>query len=154
MQKLATETVDHMRAALDDDLNTAQAQAALFEMVRHANTAFDTGSVMKEDVPPLLAALEKFDEIFAVLHDDDLTKMSQVLQWAQTGGREKDISQELRDALQSAQRSDADIEAKITEMKTARTARDFKRSDAIRAELSEAGILVEITKDGIRWRRK
>ena len=154
MQKLATETVDHMRAALDDDLNTAQAQAALFEMVRQANTAFDTGSVMKEDIPALLAALEKFDEVFAVLHDDDLPKMKKVLQWAQAEGREKDISQELRDALQSAQHSDADIEAKITEMKAARTARDFKKSDAIRAELSDAGIVVEITKDGIRWRRK
>ena len=154
MQKLATETVDHMRAALDDDLNTVQAQAALFEMVRQANTAFDTGSVMKEDIPALLAALEKFDEVFAVLHDDDLPKMKKVLQWAQAEGREKDISQELRDALQSAQHSDADIEAKITEMKAARTARDFKKSDAIRAELSDAGIVVEITKDGIRWRRK
>ena len=154
MQKLATATVDHMRAALDDDLNTAQAQAALFEMVRQANTAFDTGSVMKEDIPALLAALEKFDEVFAVLHDDDLPKMKKVLQWAQAEGREKDISQELRDALQSAQHSDADIEAKITEMKAARTARDFKKSDAIRAELSDAGIVVEITKDGIRWRRK
>jgi cysteinyl-tRNA synthetase len=39
-------------------------------------------------------------------------------------------------------------------MKTARTARDFKASDAIRAELADAGILAEITKDGIRWRRK
>ena len=39
-------------------------------------------------------------------------------------------------------------------MKAARTARDFKKSDAIRAELADAGILVEITKDGIRWRRK
>ena len=154
MQKLATETVDHMRAALDDDLNTAQAQAALFEMVRQANTAFDTGSVMKEDIPALLAALEKFDEVFAVLHDDDLPKMKKVLQWAQAEGREKDISHELRDALQSAQHSDADIEAKITEMKAARSARDFKKSDAIRAELSDAGIVVEITKDGIRWRRK
>ena len=154
MQKLATATVDHMRAALDDDLNTAQAQAALFEMVRQANTAFDTGSVMKEDIPALLAALEKFDEVFAVLHDDDLPKMKKVLQWAQAEGREKDISQELRDALQSAQHSDADIEAKITEMKAARSARDFKKSDAIRAELSDAGIVVEITKDGIRWRRK
>ena len=143
-----------MRAALDDDLNTAQAQAALFEMVRQANTAFDTGSVMKEDIPALLAALEKFDEVFAVLHDDDLPKMKKVLQWAQAEGREKDISQELRDALQSAQHSDADIEAKITEMKAARSARDFKKSDAIRAELSDAGIVVEITKDGIRWRRK
>jgi len=39
-------------------------------------------------------------------------------------------------------------------MAEARRARDFKRSDALRAELTEAGILVEITKDGIRWRRK
>jgi cysteinyl-tRNA synthetase len=39
-------------------------------------------------------------------------------------------------------------------MKAARTARDFKQSDTIRAELTDAGILVEITKDGIRWRRK
>ena len=154
MQKLAAETVDRMHAALDDDLNTAQAQAAIFEMVRQANSAFDTDGVMKEDAPVLLAALEKFDEIFAVLHDDDIPKMKQVVQWAQAEGREKDISRELRDAVQSAQLSDDDIETKITEMKAARIARDFKKSDAIRAELSEAGILVEITKDGIRWRRK
>jgi cysteinyl-tRNA synthetase len=154
MQKLAADTVDRMRAALEDDLNTAQAQAAMFEMVRQANTAFDTGGVMKQDVPALLAALDKFDEIFAVIHDDDVPKMKQVVQWAKTEGREKDITQELRDALQSAELSDADIEAKIAEMKAARAARDFKKSDAIRAELSEAGVLVEITKDGIRWRRK
>jgi cysteinyl-tRNA synthetase len=154
MQALATEAVHRMRTALDDDLNTAQAQAAIFEMVRQANTAFDTGGVMKDDVPPLLAALEKFDEVFAVLHDDDLAKMKRVLQWAQAEGREKDIGQELRDALQSAELSDADIEAKIADMKAARASRDFKKSDAIRAELAEAGVLVEITKDGIRWRRK
>src|SRR5208283_5285226 len=51
MQSLATETIDGMRAALDDDLNTAQAQAAIFEMVRQANVAFDTGGVRKDDVP-------------------------------------------------------------------------------------------------------
>jgi len=154
MQALATEAGHRMRAALDDDLNTAQAQAVIFEMVRQANTAFDTGGVMKYDVPPLLAGLEKFDEVFAVLHGDDLPKMKQVLQWAQAEGREKDISQELRDALQSAELSHADIEAKIAEMKAARAARDFKKSDTIRTEIAEAGILVEITKDGIRWRRK
>jgi cysteinyl-tRNA synthetase len=154
MQALATEAVHRMRTALDDDLNTAQAQAAIFEMVRQANTAFDTGGVMKDDVPPLLAALEKFDEVFAVLHDDDLAKMKRVLQWAQAEGREKDIGQELRDALQSAELSDADIEAKIADMKAARASRDFKKSDAIRTVLAEAGVLVEITKDGIRWRRK
>jgi len=154
MRKVAADTVDRMRAALEDDLNTAQAQAAIFEMVRHANTAFDTGGVKKEDVPALLAALDKFDDIFSVLHDDDIPKMKQVLQWALAEGREKDITQELRDALQSGELSDADIEAKIAEMKAARAARDFKKSDAIRSELAEDGVLVEITKDGIRWRRK
>ncbi len=154
MQKLATDTVDRMRAALEDDLNTAQAQSAIFEMVRQANTAFDTGGIKKDDVAPLSHALDKFDEVFAVIHDNDLPKMKQVLEWAKAEGREKDISQELLDALQSAQLSDGDIEAKIAEMKAARTARDFKKSDAMRAELAEAGILVEITKDGIRWRRK
>src|SRR5215469_8784827 len=154
IQLLAKEAADRLKAALEDDLNTAQAQAAIFEMVRQANTAFDTGSVKKEDVAPLLAALDRFDEVFAVLQDDDLPKMKQVLQWAKAEGREKDITQELLDALQSAQLSDAAIEAEIGEMKSARAARDFKKSDAIRAELAEAGVLVEITKDGIRWRRK
>ncbi len=154
MQSLAADSVGRMRAALEEDLNTAQAQAAIFEMVRQANTAFDTGGVKKDDVPPLLAALTKFDEVFAVLDDDDVPKMKLVLDWAMSEGREKEISNELRDALQSAGRSDADIEGKIAEMKSARAARDFQKSDAMRAELTAAGILVEITKDGIRWRRK
>ena len=75
MQSLASDTVDRMRAALDDDLNTAQAQAALFDMVRLANAAFDASEVKKDDVPPLLVALYKFDEVFAVLDDDDVPKM-------------------------------------------------------------------------------
>src|SRR6516225_8218971 len=62
MQKLAADTLDRMRTALEDDLNTAQAQAAIFEMVRQANTAFDSGGVKKADVPKLLDALAKFDE--------------------------------------------------------------------------------------------
>jgi len=154
MKALAAQAVERMTAALDDDLNTAQAQAAIFEMVRQANAAFDTGGIKEDDVAPLLAALAKFDEIFAVLDDDDGPKMKRVLEWAQAEGRDKDISNELREALQSGQRSDGDIEQKIADMKAARSARDFKTSDAIRAELANAGILVEITKDGIRWRRK
>src|SRR5499427_1812681 len=50
MSKLANDTVERMKAALEDDLNTAQAQAAIVEMVRAANAAFDAGEMMKEDV--------------------------------------------------------------------------------------------------------
>jgi cysteinyl-tRNA synthetase len=154
MQSLAAATVDRMRAALDDDLNTAQAQGAIFEMVRQANAAFDAGGIKKDDVLPFLAALTKFDEIFSVLDDDDGPKMKRVLDWAVLEGRDKEITDELRQTVQSGQRSDADIENKIAEMKSARSARDFKTSDALRAELADVGVMVEITKDGIRWRRK
>jgi cysteinyl-tRNA synthetase len=154
MQTLAAETIARMKASLDDDLNTAQAQAAIFEMVRRANAALDAGAVKQDDIPPLLDALQKFDEIFAVIHDDDASKMKQVFDWATSEGREQDITAELRDAVQSNQLSDADIEAKIAELESARRARNFKSSDALRAELAAAGIVIENTKDGARWRRK
>jgi cysteinyl-tRNA synthetase len=154
MRKLATETSERMKAALEDDLNTAQAQAAIFEMVRAANAALDAGEMRKDDVAPLLAAVEKFDEIFAVLADDDVPKMQAILEWARAEGREKDITPEALSIAGAGGLSDAVIEGKIADMTAARAARDFKKSDTIRAELIEAGILVEITKDGIRWRRK
>jgi cysteinyl-tRNA synthetase len=154
MQSLAKETIDRMKASLEDDLNTAQAQAAIFEMVRRVNAALDAQGLKQEDVPAILSVLEKFDEVFAVLKDDDAPKMKQVFDWAPTEGREQDISAELREAVQSGQLSDADIEKKIAEMEAARNARNFKVSDAIRAEFTGAGILIENTKDGVRWRRK
>jgi cysteinyl-tRNA synthetase len=154
IQALAAQTVERMTAALNDDLNTAQAQAAIFEMVRQANTAFDTGAIKQDDVALLLTALSRFDEIFAVLDDDDGPKMKRALDWAVGERREKEVSSELREALQSGQLCDADIEKKIADIKAARTARDFKTSDTLRTELADRGILVEITKDGIRWRRK
>jgi cysteinyl-tRNA synthetase len=154
MSKLASDTVERMKAALEDDLNTAQAQAAIFEMVRAANAAFDAAELKKDDVGPLLRAVEKFDEIFAVLDDDDTPKVRAILDWARAEGREKEITPEALAIAGSGGLSDSVIEGKIAEIIAARAARDFKRSDALRAELTEAGILVEITKDGIRWRRK
>jgi cysteinyl-tRNA synthetase len=151
---LARDTVERMTAALEDDLNTAQAQAAIFEMARKANAMIDSGQIKKEDVAPLLAALEKFDEIFAVLRDDDAPKMKAILEWAKAHGREKNVSQELLDAVGAQALSEAEIENKIAEMEAARRARNFHASDAIRAELTSAGLLVEISKDGVRWRRK
>ena len=70
------------------------------------------------------------------------------------GQGRKQVSENPRGAVQAGQLSDADIETQIADMKAARTARDFKKSDTIRAELTDIGVLVEITKDGIRWRRK
>ena len=154
MTQLAGETIERMKGALDDDLNTAQAQAAIFDMVRSANAALDRGEVRKDDAQPLLAVLDKLDEIFGVLKDDDQPKMKAILDWARAEGREKDISPELLEIAGSSQLSDGDVNQKMSKMEAARKARDFKTSDALRAELVSAGIIVENTKEGVRWRRK
>jgi cysteinyl-tRNA synthetase len=154
MAELASETAIRLKSALDDDLNTAEAQGTIFDMVRKANAALDAGELRKDDVPHLLGSLGKFDEIFDVLKDDDQPKMKAVLDWARAEGREKDISPELLEIAGSTQLSADNVNQKLAAMQAARTARKFKESDAIRAELAAAGIIVENTKDGVRWRRK
>ncbi len=153
ISQLAVDTTERVTSALSDDLNTAEAQGAIFEMLRAANTALDAGQVKQDDVKALLATLERFDAIFAVLKDDDQPKMKTVLEWARASGR-VDISPQLEEIAGSAQLSDEQVNQKIAEMEAARKARNFKSSDALRGELSAAGIIVENTKDGVRWRRK
>ncbi len=154
MADLALDTGERIRAGMNDDLNTALAQAAIFDMVRKANAAMDAGQLKKDDVPALLAALQSFDELFAVLKDDDAPKIRGIVEWAKAEGREGEISKELLETVGAQQLSDADIEKKVAEMESARRSRNFKTSDAIRAELGTIGIVVEITKDGPRWKRK
>jgi cysteinyl-tRNA synthetase len=152
MTDLARETADRMRAGMDDDLNTAQAQAAIFDMVRKVNAAMDAGQFKKDDIPALLVNLQNFDEIFAVLKDNDAPKIRSIVEWAKGEGRE--ISRDLVESVGIQQVSDSEIEKKVAEMESARRSRNFKASDAIRAELAAIGIVVEITKDGARWKRK
>lgn len=154
IQVLARKAMDDMRAGLEDDLNTAQAQGAIFEMVRDANTAADAGHVKKGDIPLLLEALQKFDEIFAVLADDDSDKMRGVYEWAKDEGRLEGVAEGFIESVKASELSDDKINGLIAEMQAARKARNFARSDEIRNELNSAGIVVEITKDGARWRRK
>jgi cysteinyl-tRNA synthetase len=154
MTQLADETIARMKGALDDDLNTAEAQAAMFDMLRKANTALDAAQVHQDDVNPLLGALDKFDEIFRVLKDDDQPKMKAILDWARAEGREKEISPELLEIAGSPQLTDEQVNQKLAEMEAARKARKYKESDALRAQLTAEGIIVENTKDGVRWRRK
>ncbi|HYF35879.1 MAG TPA: DALR domain-containing protein, partial [Prosthecobacter sp.] len=146
MQELARSTRARMRAALEDDLNTAQALAAIFDLVREANTAADNGELRRGDIPALLGALQQFDEIFAVLDDDDQHKIMRVLEWAQAEGRQVEA--------EVSTISDAEVEALVAERNAAKKARDFTRSDAIRDQLSAQGIVLEDTKDGVRWKRK
>jgi cysteinyl-tRNA synthetase len=146
MKELADYTVKSMREALEDDLNTAAALAAIFDLVRDANAAADRGEVKKDDVAVLLGALEKFEEVFDVLRDDDAEKVRAVQEWAKSQGKEVASA---RPTL-----ADAEVDALIAERQAARKAKNFKRSDELRDQLASAGIVVEDTKDGMRWKRK
>jgi cysteinyl-tRNA synthetase len=148
IQTMAAQTRSEMRAGLEDDLNTARALGALFDMVREANTAADRNELRQDDKASLLGALQQFDEIFSVLKDDDEEKMARVQEWAGPDGK-------LGPSQLSAKRiSDGEVNRLIDERNAAKKARDFARADAIRKQLTDAGIIVEDTKDGIRWKRK
>jgi cysteinyl-tRNA synthetase len=150
MQKLAAKTKQEMRASLEDDLNTARALAAVFDMVREANTAADRGELRHDDKAPLLEALNQFDEVFAVLKDDDAEKMGRAMEWARAHGK----LTETEASLSANKMSDEEVNRLSAERDAAKKARDFGRADAIRKQLTEAGVIVEDTKDGTRWKRK
>jgi cysteinyl-tRNA synthetase len=149
IQALAAKTKQEMREAMEDDLNTASAMGAMFEMVRKVNTLADHGELRQDDKAPLLEALRQFDEIFDVLTDNDTEKMDQAREWAKAHGK--------LSAEQSATPEripNEEVDRLIEERNAAKKARDFARSDAIRAQLEGMGIIVEDTKDGTRWKRK
>jgi cysteinyl-tRNA synthetase len=153
-QDLAAETERasrNFRAALANDLNTAEARAAVFELVSSGNAAADAGTLGAENIAQIQQLLADFDKVFAVLKDDDAQWTRFALEWAEREGRLDDASPEIRAQLAL---SDAQIEALIEERNQARRTRNFARGDAIRKELLEKGILLEDSKDGVRWKRK
>ncbi len=138
-------------AALANDLNTAEAAAAISEMVRAANSAADAGTLGEENAAEVLRVLMLFDEVFAVLEDRDEELTRAALKWAEAEGRIKDAAPDL--VLKLAL-SDAEIEALVEERSEAKRARNFARADAIRVELAAKGVAIEDSKDGARWKRK
>jgi cysteinyl-tRNA synthetase len=118
--------IQQFEESMDDDLNTAEALAAVFEYVRAMNTALDENLYLEENRWESGRVLEVFDTVFDVLKPSE----------------------------SAAELGDPEVEAKIEERNRAKKGRDFQLADAIRAELLEKGIVIEDTKDGVRWKRK
>ena len=137
--------------ALDNDLNTADARAPIFDLIRAANTAMDRGEFCVDDRDAILKTLASFDAVFDVLEDRDAAPTQRALAWAEQAGRMADVAPEL---LAGASISDQEIDALVAERDVAKKRRDFGRADQIRKQLAEKGILIEDSKDGARWKRK
>ena len=112
--------------SLNDDLNTAGALGAMFEYLRDANSAMDSRAFRAGNVQAALEFLRLFDSVFDVL----------------------------RPTTRSSGLSDAEVESLVAERSAAKKAKDFARSDLIRTQLLEQGIILEDTKSGVRWKRK
>jgi cysteinyl-tRNA synthetase len=138
MKERAAKALNDFDFGLADDLNTAVALAAAFDFVREANIAIDTGTFGQDDVTSGQEFLRAFDQVFAVVQDNDADKLKELGFGAAEGGI-----------------SDPEVEGKILERQAARRRRDFAKSDEIRKELAEHGIVIEDSKDGsVRWKRK
>ncbi len=140
-------------AALGNDLNTAEARAAIFDVLRAVNTAADHGNFTSSNAEATLALLAKFDSIFAVLEDRDADLTRAALAWAKAEGRLDEADPQVIEKFGEAGLSDADIDALVAERTQAKRQRNFARADAIRNDLLAKGILLEDSKDGVRWKR-
>ena len=109
-------------AAMDDDLNTADAISVIFELVKYANVNVTEEST-KATVELVLNTVTKLCDILGIITE----KKKEIL--------------------------DSDIEALIEERQAARKAKNFARADEIRDQLSDMGIILEDTREGVKWKR-
>lgn len=122
--KLVEKAVSDFEKGMDDDLNTAEALAAVHNLVREINTALAADQLRADDKTRVLDAVEKFDSVLGIFGKEEIAML------------------------------DAEIESLIEERQEARRNRNFARSDEIRDLLAEKGIILEDTKDGVRWKRR
>jgi len=151
MQDAAKKAQADYLAALANDLNTAEARAPIFDLIRAANTAIDQGQLLAEDRDAIFSVLRCFDAVFDVIEDRDAEPTRHALEWAAEAGRMDDVAPELL-ARQSL--TDEAIDALVAERTQAKRQRNFARADQIRNELAEKGVVIEDSKDGVRWKRK
>jgi len=116
-------------SAMQDDLNTAAALGAIFELVRTLNAAIDAGTLGRDDVPGIHEAFDEFDRVLGVLS----------LRRAEEAQPPVPVEE---------------IDHQIELRRAARLRRDFSESDRIRDALAARGVLLEDGPSGTRWKRK
>ena len=125
LMQAVTVAKSQLESGLDDDLNTAQALAAVFDLIRTCNIALDKDQLRADDRAAILAWFAEVDTRLAIIPTTD--------------------------ELAS---KDEEIESLIKQRNDARRNRNFAESDRIRQQLLDRGIMIEDTREGTKWRRK
>ncbi len=121
-QETADRAVDKFRQGLADDLNISGGLTALFELIRSANTGLSEDRVGRDDAALLRSCIDTLDEVLGILPPRAEVKLEDK------------------------------ILKRIEERENARRSRDFARADRIRDELLAEGVVLEDTRDGVRWK--
>jgi cysteinyl-tRNA synthetase len=120
---LADRAKKELEEAMDDDLNTSVTLASLHNFIREINSILSDELLLSEDRDKVLDVISRFDSVLGIFG--------------------KEIEENL----------DEEVERLIGERQLARRNRDFARADEIRDELLARGIVLEDTKDGVRWKK-
>jgi cysteinyl-tRNA synthetase len=124
LHEAAQRALREFEEGMDDDLNTSVALAAVHNLSREVNTALARKHVKTENQRELLEVIDRIDTVLNI------------------------FGKQQREML------DSEVQALLDERQEARRRRDFNRADEIRLELADRGIILEDTKDGVRWKRK
>lgn len=124
ISQLIEEQRNNFIKGLSDDLNISVALTAVFDMIRKVNVLISQGKVYSKDAEELISFIRALDGVLAVLPDEEVELLP------------------------------PDATKKIEEREKARRDKDYKLADKIRNELLQQGIILEDTKDGVRWKRR
>ena len=123
LHETATRALREFEEGMDDDLNTSVALAVVHNLSREVNTALARKHVKTDNQRELLEVIDRIDSVLNIFGE------------------------------QKPEILDSEIQALLDERQKARHRRDFGRADEIRRELADRDIILEDTKDGVRWKR-
>lgn len=123
VRDLIEDATARMTAGLSNDLNISMAITSVFDLIKKANILINRNEICRKDAEHLLFALKRMDQILGILPDKDSGPLSVI------------------------------IKEKIALREKARRNKDYSLADRIRGELAAQGIILEDTKDGVRWKK-
>ena len=131
---------------MDDDFNTREAIAVMYDFARDANKLWSDGKLSKNGAAHVVNILSRFNGIFDVLKEHPSMRTTIIA----------DMSLDFPDPSASigGDLSDDDIDKWLQRRETARKKKDFAYADMVRKKLAEVGIEIQDTKDGATWKRR
>lgn len=150
---MAEEMEHNFIQGLSEDLNISGALSALFEMIKRTNIMLSEGKVLKKDAEKLISAIKSIDKVLAVAQFPENIEFEEKPRMGLEGRDLPALEISAHISYEKSEKilSREDME-KIKSREKARADKNFALADKIRDELQAKGIVLEDTKNGVRWK--